>query len=95
MTQNNRDVSNDIYVYIAPPVAKTSTRKAGRQAYVTATPETAPPVVICESCEKPLTFIHATIGRVQPVERWDSYASKRCGTGFEYRHRTRRLRRIP
>ena len=75
---------------MAPNVA----RKAGRQARVTTTPETEPPLVRCASCDNPLTFLHATFGGVKPEERWDSYVCKECGIGFEYRHRTHKLRRL-
>ena len=49
--------------------------------------------LLCQSCDGVLTFIDSIAGGVQPVERWDRYVCKRCGTAFEYRPRTRKLKR--
>jgi hypothetical protein len=47
----------------------------------------------CQSCDFPLTFVEAILGGVNPVERWDRYVCRRCATAFEYRSRTRKLKR--
>jgi RNase P subunit RPR2 len=50
--------------------------------------------LFCLNCDRPLTFMKTIVGGVQPVEEWDQYACRRCGTAYEYRVRTKRLRRI-
>jgi hypothetical protein len=70
-------------------------RKTGQQARIT----TSPPAnagalsLRCQSCDAPLTFIHTIEGGVEPIERWVRYVCRRCGTGYEYRERTRELKR--
>jgi hypothetical protein len=39
-----------------------------------------------------LVYHHTVLGGVTPPERWDYLDCRTCGP-FEYRHRTRRLRR--
>ena len=62
----------------------------------TTTPPLTPPRTVCPSCDRLLTYRHSHIGGVnerQP-EQWDWYiCSGQCGI-FEYRHRTRSLRRL-
>jgi hypothetical protein len=41
-----------------------------------------------------LIYRRTAIGGVVPVERWDYYDCRFCGA-FVYRHRTKRLRRLP
>ena len=65
-----------------------------RQARVTITvPDAEPAGLRCQSCDTPLTFIDSIIGGVTPIERWDRYVCRRCGAAFEYRARTRKLKR--
>jgi hypothetical protein len=70
-----------------------STRKAGRPALITRLPDAEQVPLRCPACDDLLTFIDAIIGGVKPVERWDRYVCPRCGGGFEYRPRTRKLKR--
>lgn len=61
----------------------------------TTSPPTAPAPLICPDCDRALTYRQSHIGGIsrKQSERWDEYA---CGSGcgaFEYRHRTRTLRR--
>jgi CheY-like chemotaxis protein len=62
----------------------------------TTTPPLIPPRAVCPSCDRLLTYRHSHIGGVnerQP-EQWDWFeCSGQCGM-FEYRHRTRSLRRL-
>jgi hypothetical protein len=48
----------------------------------------------CPACLQPLSYKHTIVGGVQPPERWDHFeCPRRCGQ-FEYRHRTRKLKRV-
>jgi len=63
--------------------------------FVTTTPPASPPRLVCPSCDQPLTYEHSHVGGVNAknAEQWDLYACPgSCGT-FQYRHRTRKLRR--
>lgn len=62
----------------------------------TTTPPLPPPRAICPSCDRLLTYRHSHVGGVSERQReqWDWYVCDgSCGI-FEYRHRTRRLRRL-
>ena len=62
----------------------------------TTPPAPPPPQLICPRCDRPLTYEHSHIGGVsrRHAEQWDVYTCPAaCGT-FEYRQRTRRLRRV-
>jgi hypothetical protein len=65
-----------------------------RAARVTNQPELPPPVLYCPSCSHQLTFMSTVINGVRPIEYWDRFACAYCGGDFEYRRRTRRLRRV-
>jgi len=61
----------------------------------TTTPPRQPPNLWCPSCDRPLTYQRSFIGGVteQHAEQWDEYTcASSCGC-FEYRHRTRTVRR--
>jgi hypothetical protein len=68
-------------------------RKAGQPVQITTTAPDDDLRLRC-SCDGLLTFVHSTVGGVVPVEYWDRYVCHRCSTAFEYRRRTRRLRRV-
>ena len=62
----------------------------------TTTPSEQPPSLLCPICDRPLRYEYSHVGGVsrRHAEQWDAYL---CGAGcgqFEYRHRTRKLRRI-
>lgn len=61
----------------------------------TVVPPTPPPRLRCPSCDQKLTYDHSYVGGVSAkfAEQWDYFTCARCGT-FQYRHRTRRLRRV-
>lgn len=64
-----------------------------RRARITQASDAPAPPLPCPSCDMPLTFLHSLPSGVNPPERWDQYACRRCGGSFEYRQRTRVLRR--
>lgn len=62
----------------------------------TTTPPIAPPLLKCPECDQPLRYVRSHIGGVtaQNSEQWDYFeCSATCGT-FQYRERTRKLRRV-
>jgi len=54
-----------------------------------------PPALMCPSCDVSLIYAHSHVGGVgdRQREQWDYYLCPTCGT-FQYRQRTRKLRRI-
>ena len=61
----------------------------------TTTPPAAPPVLMCPLCDQPLLYLHSHIGgvSVRHQEQWDYFeCTGGCGT-FQYRERTRKLRK--
>jgi hypothetical protein len=46
----------------------------------------------CPTCDRVLVYRHTVFNGLEPVERWDYYDCHACGA-FEYRPRTRKLRR--
>lgn len=64
--------------------------------FTTTTPPIHPRHLRCPSCDLDLRYVSSHIGGVneQHTEQWDTLTcTNGCGT-FEYRHRTRTLRRI-
>jgi two-component system cell cycle response regulator DivK len=64
--------------------------------FETTTPALAPPELRCPICDRPLTFERSHIGGVSSrhPEQWDYLTcAGTCGT-FQYRHRTRKLRKV-
>jgi CheY-like chemotaxis protein len=64
--------------------------------FETTAPPLAPPQLRCPTCDRPLVYERSNIGGVSErhAEQWDYFTcSGTCGT-FQYRHRTRKLRRI-
>jgi CheY-like chemotaxis protein len=62
----------------------------------TMTPPVAPPSLVCPECNQPLRYVRSHIGGVtaQNSEQWDYFdCTGGCGT-FQYRERTRKLRRV-
>ena len=70
------------------PLAKAHSR------FETKTPPAQPPELVCPSCDAPLVYDASHVGGVSSKhpEQWDHYTCAACGT-FEYRQRTRKLRR--
>ena len=62
----------------------------------TTTPPIAPPALLCPECAQSLRYVRSHIGGVsaQNSEQWDYFeCTSGCGT-FQYRTRTRKLRRV-
>jgi DNA-binding response OmpR family regulator len=62
----------------------------------TATPPVTPPILICPQCDQPLLYRRSHIGGVSErhLEQWDYFeCGGGCGT-FQYRERTRKLRKV-
>jgi hypothetical protein len=83
-----------------PDAARTGqTRRSlvrSHQRFETRSPAVPPPPLRCRSCDRVLQYLRSYIGGVNArlSEQWDHYScSGGCGQ-FEYRHRTRRVRRI-
>jgi len=59
-------------------------------------PPATPPAVVCPTCDKPLIYVRSHLGGVnaRSSEQWDYFECRSgCGT-FQYRQRTRKLRRV-
>jgi hypothetical protein len=69
-------------------------RRPVRPVTFTSTPDVPAPALRCSICDRPLMYLQTVLGGVRPPERWDYYECRRCGF-FDYRHRARKLRRIP
>jgi len=65
------------------------------QRHATTTPALTPPALLCPSCDRPLSYDRSHIGGVSErhPEQWDYFVCGACGS-FQYRHRTRKLRRV-
>ncbi len=62
----------------------------------TTTPPVAPPALVCPQCDRPLVYRRSHIGgvSVKHPEQWDYFeCPHNCGT-FQYRERTRKLRKV-
>jgi DNA-binding response OmpR family regulator len=56
----------------------------------------SPASVRCPACDRPLVHERTHLGGVRASrEQWDDYICDRCGDRYQYRHRTRRLSRLP
>jgi CheY-like chemotaxis protein len=81
---------------VAAPMVRQRMRSRTFERRVTTTPPSAPPDAICPDCDGRLLYENSQIGGVtnRESEQWDYYrCPRRCGL-YQYRHRTRRLRRI-
>jgi two-component system chemotaxis response regulator CheY len=74
----------------APP----GRRKAQAKAFLRVT-TTAPASLRCPSCADPLIYLESHVGGVSArnAEQWDYFCCKQCGL-FQFRQRTRKLRRV-
>jgi CheY-like chemotaxis protein len=72
-----------------PVLAKTHAR------FATTAPPVVPPHLTCPSCDRPLKYERSHIGGVSErhSEQWDYFTCSVCGA-FQYRQRTRKLRRL-
>jgi len=60
----------------------------------TTSPPLTPPLLRCPSCDAALLYERSHVGGVseRAIEQWDYFTCARCGP-FQYRHRTRKLKR--
>ena len=62
----------------------------------TVTPPAEPPALVCPACDQPLTYERSHVGGVSERhrEQWDYFqCGNGCGT-FQYRQRTRKIRKV-
>jgi len=82
---------------VEPPATRRSRfLVAAHRRFETSTPPIVPPPLVCPSCDRPLLYVRSHVGGVSArlSEQWDYYKCHgACGT-FQYRQRTRRLRRV-
>lgn len=73
---------------------RTALSKA-HQRFTTTAPSIAPPALMCPSCARWLKYEQSHVGGVSDrhAEQWDDYTCSTCGS-FEFRQRTRKLRRL-
>jgi two-component system chemotaxis response regulator CheY len=78
----------------APAGRRTALVKAHHR-HATTMPDVPPVNLMCPNCAHPLRYRETFVGGVNSrhSERWDYYECTRCGR-FQYRYRTRKLRRV-
>jgi CheY-like chemotaxis protein len=70
--------------------------KSSHERGDTTAPPLPPPALVCPACDRPLLYLRSHIGGVSAhhSEQWDYFeCPSACGT-FQYRQRTRKLRRV-
>jgi CheY-like chemotaxis protein len=78
------------------PNGRRLTLSRAHRRHDTVSPPLKPPSLVCPSCDQSLVYQRSHIGgvSVRHPEQWDYYTCPAgCGT-FQYRERTRRLRRV-
>ena len=62
----------------------------------TTEPPTAAPELVCPTCDQPLKYLKSHVGGVSArhAEQWDYYECAGGCRTFQYRQRTRKLRRV-
>jgi hypothetical protein len=58
-------------------------------------PDVAPPKLVCPECDGDLDYLESVVSGTAILEQWDQLRCGSCFEQFEYRHRTKRLRRVP
>jgi hypothetical protein len=78
----------------AGPRRRTASVKAHTR-FVTTRPPLTPPTLMCPTCGRALAYEESYVGGVSQrhAEQWDYYGCSACGK-FQYRQRTRKLRRV-
>jgi two-component system, chemotaxis family, chemotaxis protein CheY len=80
----------------SPPITRQRMQSRTCERRMTTTPPLEPPGAVCPDCDRRLSYQNSQIGGVtnRESEQWDYYRCPgRCGS-YQYRHRTRKLRRI-
>lgn len=83
-------------VAASTPIANGQSQSSRHQRFLSTTPPSRPPELLCPRCDRPLTYHNSYVGGVSAkhTEQWDLY---RCPFGcgqFQYRQRTRKLREV-
>jgi CheY-like chemotaxis protein len=89
-----QSIRNDTIEPVTEQARRVLTRAHRR--FNTTIPPVAPPPLRCPSCDQALQYVSSNIGGVSArfSEQWDYYTcTSGCGA-FQYRQRTRRVRRI-
>jgi len=81
---------------LLPHMPTRSVRRIRVPTITTMKPEELPPPLRCPTCDRVLTYSHSHIGGVRAErEQWDYLVCEPgCGRQFQYRPRTRKVRRI-
>jgi len=93
--QSGQAVSQTSELPGRPGTRRPASRAKAHQRFETTTPRLTPPQLLCPSCERPLLYKRSYVGGVSDrhPEQWDYYdCSGSCGN-FQYRQRTRKVRR--
>lgn len=70
-------------------------RHRSHEQRITTSPPWIPPRSRCPTCDRELRYERSHIGGVRThAEQWDDFICPGCTGVFEYRHRTRKLRRV-
>jgi CheY-like chemotaxis protein len=80
---------------VAPVEERLARSMRSARPFDTLNPPSRPPELICPACDRSLTYDHSHVGGVGDArnEQWDYYNCTACGA-FQYRQRTRTLRRV-
>ena len=88
--------ADEVLTRATDTVSRRHTLKKAHQRGDTTNPPLMPPALVCPSCDRPLTYRRSHIGGVSSKhpEQWDYFECEAgCGT-FQYRVRTRKLRKV-
>jgi hypothetical protein len=79
-----------------PAMMKKTTLKASLRRGDTTTPPVVPPTLVCPACDRPLTYQRSHVGGVNErlKEQWDYFVCPAGCGAFQYRNRTRKLRKV-
>jgi len=75
----------------APAIGRPQPKRPKRSPTFTSSPDVPAPHLLCPGCDRFLLYRETVISGVKPIERWDYFECRTCGT-FVYRDRTRKLR---
>jgi DNA-binding response OmpR family regulator len=75
------------------PRRRTATQ---RRSQTTTTPPLTPPALRCRGCDRVLRYVASHIAGASDAkqEQWDTFACSACAAAYEYRQRTRAVRRV-
>lgn len=78
------------------PAQQRATQAKAHLRVETTSPPAPPPTLFCPMCDGALRYQRSYVGGVNRrfAEQWDVYTCRASCGAFEYRHRTRKLRRI-